>query len=271
MTSAADGTAIATYRWAVSPSAGRRGAVYLLHGLSEYAGRYEHVAGWLNARGWQVGAHDHRGHGRSGGKRATLSRADDLMEDAEQQLAAYTQETGLKPVLLGHSMGGLVATLIAQRGKVELAGLVLASPALKLSLSPAQKLLLNILRPIAPKLRLPHFRRRPKLSHDQVVTDLYLQDPLVNRVITPRLAAFIEGSGPLAIRSAAGLRVRTLLLVAGDDQVVDSSGSREFANAAPPGKLALRWYDNAWHELLNESAEIATPVYADLDTWLAEM
>ncbi|MGK0616750.1 alpha/beta hydrolase, partial [Bordetella bronchiseptica] len=31
-------------------------SIYLLHGLSEHAGRYERLAGWLAARGWRVGA-----------------------------------------------------------------------------------------------------------------------------------------------------------------------------------------------------------------------
>ncbi len=271
MTNAPDGTQLATYRWAVGHNTGHGRAVYLLHGLSEYAGRYEHVAGWLNARGWQVGAHDHRGHGRSGGQRATLRRPEDLILDAEQQIRAYTQETGTSPVLLGHSMGGLVAAHIALRGNVELAGLVMVSPAMRLHITKSQRLLAKAMNAIAPNLRIRHFRRQPKLSHDQAATDTYLSDPLVNRVITPRLAQFIEAGGPGAIHCAAVLAVRTLLLVAGDDQVVDSAGSREFANAAPPGKLALRWYDNAWHELLNETAEIANPVYADLDAWLADM
>lgn len=246
-------------------------SVYILHGLSEYAGRYEHVAGWLNARGWLVGAHDHRGHGRSEGKRATLRHPDDLINDAEQQIAAYAEETGTSPVLLGHSMGGLVATQIALRARVPLAGLVLVSPAFRLHLTRSQRMLASVMSRIVPNLRVHHGIRAQKLSHDQVVSDAYRNDTLVNRLITPRLAHFIERSGPEAIRSAGALPVRTLLLAAGDDHVVDSSGSRAFADAAPPGKLALRWYDNAWHELLNESSEIATPVYGDLDKWLAAL
>src|SRR5690606_27479753 len=145
--------------------------------------------------------------------------------------------------------------------RVPLAGLVLASPAFRLHLTRSQRLLASVMSNIVPNLRVRHGIRAQKLSHDQVVSDAYLNDTLVNRLITPRLAHFIERSGPEVIRLAGSLPVRTLLLVAGDDHVVDSAGSRAFADAAPPGKLALRWYDNAWHELLNESSEIATPVY----------
>lgn len=272
MTDAPDGTQLATYRWELPGHAGPgQRSVYLLHGLSEYAGRYEHVAGWLNARGWQVGAHDHRGHGRSGGPRATLRHQDDLITDAEQQILAYTAETGRAPVLLGHSMGGLVAAHVALRGKVELAGVVLSSPALRLQLTASQRLKLAVVKRIAPNLRVAHGERQPPLSHDQAVVDAYVSDPLVNRVITGRLAAFLAERGQPAIDAAHSLRWRTLMLVAGADRVVDPSGSRDFAHSAAPGKLALRWYDHAWHEVLNETPEIAKPVYADLAAWLEQI
>jgi len=270
MTQALDGTPLAMYRWPAGRSAGQQRAVYLLHGLNEYAGRYEHVAEWLNTRGWHVAAHDHRGHGRSGGARGTLRRADDLILDAEQRIAQFSEETGIRPILLGHSMGGMVAAHVALRAKAPIAGLVLVSPAFKLHITRAQRMLANVLGGVAPNLRLPHLRRSHKLSHDQAVVDAYLSDPLANRQVTARLVNMIRAGGPSAIAAAASLPVRTLLLVAGDDHIVNSAGSREFAQAAPPGLLALRWYDNAWHELLNESVEIATPVYADLDAWLAE-
>ncbi|TSH98518.1 lysophospholipase [Verticiella sediminum] len=269
MTDALDGTPLANYRWPTPPGVQARGSVYLLHGLSEYAGRYEHVAAWLNARGWRVAAHDHRGHGRSGGKRASLRTADDLILDAERQVTAYTAETGEPPVLLGHSMGGLVATHVALRGNTELAGLVLSSPAFRLRLTKAQRAMLRIMRALAPSLHLPHGRRRSALTHDQAVIDAYLADPLTNRVITARLAGFLADQGEKAIAQAGQLRWRTLLLVSGADQIVDPTGSRAFADAAAPGRLALRWYDQAWHEILNETQELAAPVYADLEAWLA--
>ncbi len=268
MTQADDGVSLANYRW---PTAGPApiGGVYLLHGLSEYAGRYEHVAEWLNARGWQVAAHDHRGHGRSGGPRAWIRHDDDLVRDAEQRLAAFASDLGGPPILLGHSMGGLIASQIALRGQVPLAGLVLCSPAFALPLGKLSRPLLGALRQLAPRLPIPHRRKHPRLTHDQVVAATYAQDPLVNRHVTPRIAQYIADTGPQLVGQASQLAVRTLLLVAGDDRVVDARGSQDFANAAPPGKVAVRWYESAWHELLNESRELAQPVYVDLDAWLA--
>lgn len=273
LTAADDGTPLANYRWdpaatTLARAGGGRG-VYILHGLSEYAGRYEALADWLTSRGWRVAAHDHRGHGRSGGRRAALRSANDLVHDAGQRLQAFTDELGTPPVVLGHSMGGLIAARLALDGATPLAGLVLLSPAFALHLGSLQRAALAGLARTLPGLPLAHRRARPQLTHDQVVADAYARDPLVNRWVTPRLAHFIATAGPAVVAQARQLQVRTLLLVAGDDRVVDAGGSRAFANAAPPGKVALRWYDQAWHELLHETAELARPVYADLDAWLA--
>ncbi|MFU2068551.1 alpha/beta hydrolase, partial [Bordetella hinzii] len=62
---AGDGTPLARYRWP-TPCPRPGAAAYILHGLGEHAGRHDRLARWLAARGWQVAAHDHRGHGRSG-------------------------------------------------------------------------------------------------------------------------------------------------------------------------------------------------------------
>ena len=53
------------------------GLILVVHGVAEHAGRYHHVADVLVGLGLRVAIPDHRGHGRSGGKRL---RARDLSE-----------------------------------------------------------------------------------------------------------------------------------------------------------------------------------------------
>ncbi|MBX6319062.1 alpha/beta hydrolase [Pigmentiphaga sp.] len=271
MTTAPDGTQLAVYRWDVPPRPEGYRPAYLLHGLGEHAGRYEGLVRWFAARGWSLAAHDHRGHGRSGGKRGTLRTEEDLVIDAEHRLAEYEREAGAPPLLIGHSLGGLVATRVALRGKVPLAGLVLSSPAFKLELSAAQRWQLDLLNRFAPDLRVGTRLKIAKLSHDQGVVDAYANDPLVHDRISARLLRFIVAGGAQSIAEASGLKARTLLMVAGDDAIVSPAGSRSFADSAAPGKLALRWYHQAYHEVLNEAPALAAPVYADLETWLATL
>ena len=62
---AADGTRLAERRWTSDGPV--RGAVQVVHGLSEHAGRYERPARALTAQGFAVAALDHRGHGLTAG------------------------------------------------------------------------------------------------------------------------------------------------------------------------------------------------------------
>ncbi|RSE79197.1 lysophospholipase [Achromobacter denitrificans] len=275
MTPAPDGTPLANYVWPAAPNAPPpilgpgNPSIYLLHGLSEHAGRYDRLARWLTARGWTVGAHDHRGHGHSGGRPATLKREDDLVIDAADRLQAWTAAQGRPPVLLGHSLGALVAVRIAQRGLADVDALVLSSPPFVVNVPLWVRRTLTWMSLHAPDLRVPHGMAPARISHDRAVVQAYRSDPLVRRRMTGRLARFVDEGGRAALREAPMLPCRTLLMVAGDDSIVAAEGSRQFAQRAPAELLTLRWYDTAWHEIFNETAPIADPVYADLDEWLA--
>ncbi|CAB3932443.1 alpha/beta hydrolase [Achromobacter insolitus] len=275
MTPAPDGTPLANYVWPAAPNVAPPIAgpgtpsIYLLHGLSEHAGRYDRLARWLAARGWAVGAHDHRGHGRSGGRPATLSREDDLVMDAVDRLHAWTRQHGRPPILLGHSLGALVAVRIALRRMADIDGLVLSSPPFVVHVPPWVRRTLTWMSLHAPDLRVPHGLAPARISHDPAVVKAYRSDPLVRRHMTGRLARFVDEGGRESLREAPLLACRTLLMVAGDDSIVAAEGSRQFAQRAPAELLTLRWYDTAWHEIFNETAPIADPVYADLDEWLA--
>ncbi|SIL86011.1 Possible lysophospholipase [Mycobacteroides abscessus subsp. abscessus] len=66
----ADNVRIVYDTW--TPEGTPRAAVVLSHGFGEHARRYDHVAQRFNDAGYLVYALDHRGHGRSGGKRVYL-------------------------------------------------------------------------------------------------------------------------------------------------------------------------------------------------------
>ncbi len=114
-------------RW--KPTGGARVAVLLLHGIAEHSGRYEHVGRRLADAGFDVVAYDHRGYGRSGGRRGHVDSWSEFSDDIEDQLAEV-RALGLPTVVLAHSMGGLMATryLVDERPEPDL--LVLSGPAM---------------------------------------------------------------------------------------------------------------------------------------------
>jgi alpha-beta hydrolase superfamily lysophospholipase len=267
LTTAPDGTQLASYRWQAARTRPARPA-YIMHGLGEYAGRYTGVVRWLAERGWSAAAHDHRGHGRSSGLRGALITNDDLINDAEHLLMEYLQQTGEAPLLVGHDLGALVATHVAQRGKVPLAGLVLSAPAFDIELSAMQRWKLSMLGALSPDTRINTGGNPSKRSHNMAVVDAYAADPLIHDRVSARMVNFIREGGSHAIEHAGELPCRTLMMVAGEDVFAPPATSRRFADAAAPGKLALRWYPQAFHEIFNEAPELSKPIYADFETWL---
>lgn len=245
-----------------------RGQVLLVHGLGEHAGRYAHVVQHLHHWGFAVRGYDQYGHGQSSGKRGDLPREDRLLTD----LAAVVDATrggmdpGLPLILLGHSMGGLVAARFVSLALRPVEALVLSSPALDAGLTPLQQALAQVLGRVAPHLRLGNGIDPNGLSRDAATVQAYRDDPLVHDRISARLALFIARAGPAVLQAAPHWPVPTLLLYAGDDRAVNPAGSAAFARLAPPDVVTARAFAAHRHELFNDLEREA--VFAALERWL---
>jgi alpha-beta hydrolase superfamily lysophospholipase len=103
----------------------------IVHGYGEHAGRYEHVAQALIRHGAVVWAADYAEHGRSVGERPLIEDVDHLVADTER-VVRYAGKVfaDLPLVLIGHSLGGVVATRFAQRHGDQVSALVLSGPAI---------------------------------------------------------------------------------------------------------------------------------------------
>ncbi|CAN5682101.1 alpha/beta hydrolase [soil metagenome] len=108
-----------------------RAVVVFAHGYTAHVGSYGEALKYLISRGHSVYALDHRGHGSSEGKRASLNRFDDLVEDFESLVRVAQKEHLNAPVFsMGHSLGGLIVTRHALSYPNRLSGVVSVSPAL---------------------------------------------------------------------------------------------------------------------------------------------
>jgi alpha-beta hydrolase superfamily lysophospholipase len=251
-----DGLRLHLQHWPAPGAA--HGTVQIVHGLGEHIGRYEALAAALNAAGWHVAGHDQRGHGRSDGARGTIAAPHSLLAD----LGAVTDHLrgGGRLVLLGHSLGGLVAARFVAEGLLDRAGrwqrdvdgLVLSSPALDPGLKLVQRGLLALASRLAPDLRLSNGLRPAWICRDPEVVRRYEQDPLVHDRVTARLVRFIVEAGRLVRDRAPQWRTPTLLMWAGADRCVAPAGSAAFAAAAPAGVLAAQAFPGLYHEIFNE-------------------
>ena len=262
----ADGQTLFVRDW---PSSRAQDAVLIVHGLGEHSGRYQRLASWFRTRGYAVRSYDQRGHGQSPGRRGALSHPDDLLEDLATVYQDYSQSLPQRPLLLGHSMGGLVAARAVLDRRVQPGAMVLSSPSLRTWEPVWRQKLAAALAKSLPNLPLPNGLPFDKLSHDPQVEPAYRRDPLRHGWITPRLADFIFRAGDAAVADASRLAIPTLLLVAGADKLVNPAGSRDFSSATWAGnKVTTRYFDSLYHELFNEAEPARSQVLKQLGDWL---
>jgi alpha-beta hydrolase superfamily lysophospholipase len=256
---------------------GARGVVLIVHGLGEHIGRYDALAAALNAAGWDVAGYDQRGHGASGGRRGAIAQPDSLLDDLGVVIDALHSEPARPLVLLGHSMGGLIAArFVAEMFAAPRAewsrpvyALVLSSPALDPGMNGVQRALLGVLGTLAPQLAVGNGLKPAWISRDPAVVRAYVEDPLVHDRVTPMLVRFIVDGGVQVRGVAPRWCVPTLLLWAGADRCVAPAGSAAFAAAAPAAWLTHTCYPRMAHEIFNEP-ERAQPLAA-LTRWLGAL
>ena len=278
-----DGLTLHTRQWRKPQHGGdaTAGTVLLVHGLGEHSGRYGALAAWLNAAGWQVVAYDQRGHGQSGGARGDVPDSEALQRDLARVIDALRADPELargRLLLLGHSMGGLVAARFVVGGLTAnsagtlpawfrpVDGLILSSPALDPGLSAWQQLQLLLGVALAPHLAVGNGLKPDWICRDPAVVRAYVADPLVHNRITPTLAkTFVEG-GELVRQHAPDWVLPTLLMWAGSDRCVLPGGSAAFADAAPPSVVSAQCFEPLAHEIFNEPER--EQVFARLASWL---
>ena len=272
--------------WQSWAPAGHPAAVLaVVHGYGEHGGRYGFLVDDMVPRGYAVATFDLRGHGRSPGRRGHIDRFADYLADARAFLAQVRRACPDTPVvLLGHSMGGLIAAALAEEldaglagnggaalaeeHEAGLAGLVLSSPFLgmRLAVPALQVKVARLLSRVAPTLRMNNPLRAEQLSHDPAVVAAADADPLNHRQTTARWATEILSAQPAVIAAAGRLRLPLLLLYADDDPIADPRAAEElFARAASVDK-AKRCYAGYYHEIFNEVGRAA--VFEDLAAWL---
>lgn len=263
----ADGLLLQRYRWL--PPDAARGAVVLVHGIAEHAGRYGHVAAYLNGAGYAVEAFDLRGHGRSEGPRAYVTDFAAYLDDLDRVLAQVrAAHPGVPLFLLGHSMGGMIATHHVLERQPRLDGLVLSAPALAAgtdfsALRSAAARLLGRFLPRLPvqKLEAAH------LSHDPAVEAAYESDPLVWR------GWLRAGMGAAMLRTLAAIERREpelalpLLVLQGTaDEIVNPGGADRLVRRAASADKTFVRYEDFYHEIFNEVGK--ERVLADVRAWL---
>jgi len=277
---AADGNCLQGYEWKPGGAPVRAVAV-LVHGIHDHPGRYASLARALNERGVAVLAHDHRGHGASGGARQRVDSVAQLAGDVELALREATRRYPGVPVFLyGHSMGGLVAAHVAAKdvakdgARPALAGVVLSSAALVLpaSVSGGAQAVVGTLSRLAPNLPLEAVDPAQVVREPSARAELE-RDPAIQREKVPaRTIATILGGVVELHALMPAITAPLLILHGGADRLTDPAGSRLLAQRTGSADKKLVLYDAALHSLLHEpeGAAVQREIVAFVDARAAQ-
>jgi alpha-beta hydrolase superfamily lysophospholipase len=266
--SSKDGTSIYWKAWL--PDGAPKALIHLIHGYAEHIDRYGNVVNELIPAGYAVFGNDHRGHGKSQGRRGHVSSFQEFIDD-ERQFALEVIKTQFPDppyFVLGHSMGSLIAMNYVAQYPDGIKGLILSGTGsqpgtdIPKILIAVTKVLSKILPAVHVKSPLP-----PEfISRDPAVVKAYVDDPLVYNVITPRLAHEMNRYVVLGAQNA--FKITTPVLIQLGSQDTAFSGQKELYEKIGAKDKTFKLYEGLKHEVYNELPADRARVLADLRTWL---
>lgn len=220
----------------------------IVHGLCEHQGRYDHLTERFCADGIAVYRFDHRGHGRSEGKRVYYSDFNEIVDDVHVVTElAKREQPGLPLFVVGHSMGGYAATLFATKYPGEAAGIILSGALTRYNTPCAGPLPVD-----APADSYVPNALGSGVCSDPAVVEAYGRDPYVEKEISIGLLNSIWGGIQWLKANAACFTDPVIMLHGACDGLVSEKDSRELFGDIASSDKTLKIYAHLFHEIFNE-------------------
>ena len=251
------------------PSIAPKAIMVLVHGLNSHSGYYQSFAEQLSNNGFIVYAIDLVGRGNSEGERYYISDYQAVVEDIDQLVnIAQKENSSLSVFLLGHSAGGVFASVYAVKYQHKLQGLISESFAFQV---PAPDFALATLKFLANFI--PHARvvqlKNEDFSRDKEVVSAMNSDPLLAKEKQPTktmqqlvlAAAFLK-------KEMNNIALPLLIIHGTTDKATRPEGSKYFYDNASSKDKTFKLYEGHYHDLLNDLDK--ETVIKDILEWLAK-
>lgn len=252
-----------------TPDAPPRAVVILAHGFGEHARRYDHVTQRLGQAGLVTYALDHRGHGRSGGKRVMVRDVSEFTGDFDTLVGIASRENpGLTRIVLGHSMGGAIVFAYGVERPDNYDLMVLSAPAVAAQdmVPRVVALAAKVLGVVTPGLPVEALDFNA-ISRDPEVVNAYNTDPLVYHGKVPAgLGRALLQVGETMPQRAPALTTPLLVVHGTGDALVPIEGSRRLVDCVGSPDVELKEYAGLFHEVFNEPEQ--NQVLDDVVSWL---
>jgi len=248
-----------------------RALVLALHGFNDYGNAFAGLGPYLATRGILTYAYDQRGfgataqRGRWGGEERMIGDLQTLMQ------LLRTRHPGVPMFLLGESMGGaVVIAAAAARQRVD--GVILVAPAVwsRNTMSPIQRLVLELAADSVPWLELTGSGLDIRPSDNLAMLRAFSADPMVIKGTRVDAIWGLTNMMDRAMSKGPSLSGPVLLLYGEKDEIVPGNAFCTFLARLPKDQQGIRrvLYHNGWHMLTRDLQ--GERVNADIAAWLSD-
>jgi alpha-beta hydrolase superfamily lysophospholipase len=240
---ARDGVKLTVHEWAPPKAVAGRPVVLFIHGIGMHGNPYGAIAAGFTAEGIPFVVPDLRGHGRSQGTRGQLAAPHVLRADLGAVIDLIgKRHPGAPVVLVGDSMGGILAADYAWRGERRLAGLALVVPAFGVNAAQVRLPKWNDVR--QGRFTLGSTEKMGASTRSEGFLKARLADANALREVTPAYLLTIASLQADWPKAAPEIKQPLFVCVAGQDKVIDNAACRRvFDKAGTPAA------DKTWVEL----------------------
>lgn len=278
------------------PAGEVKAVVQLVHGMAEYANRYEDMAKYYAEKGYAFYACDHLGHGKSVNENYELGyfgeneRGHVFVDDVKKLTDIAKMENPGKPMIIyGHSMGSFITRVyLSKYGDAVDAAVVCGTAGPNPAIGVAKFLtkILNKTRPhkggkLMNTMAFMGWNGKTEkrtqfdwLSVDTDNIDKYIADPLCGFLFTNNgFRALITLNDYINAEEVyAGTPDLPIYLIYGEGDPVGGYGKgiaqvKDAYEKSGHTKVSVKAWPDARHEIHNESA-IATAVFDDVQAWI---
>jgi alpha-beta hydrolase superfamily lysophospholipase len=226
-----DGTVLFYRYWPAMENMTSR-AVVLFHRGHEHSGRLQHVVDELGLCDFAMFAWDARGHGRSPGARGDSPSFAALVRDVDSFVRHVCTTCNITPeniVVIGQSVGALLAATWTHDYAPRIRGLVLAAPAFQVKLYvPFARPGLALLQRLFGNFFITSYVKARFLTQDTERIHSYDNDPLVTRAISARVLLGLGEAADRIVADAQAIRLPLQLLISEKDWVVQRAPQESF-------------------------------------------
>ncbi len=249
--SAWKGQALHVTLWepATSPTA----LLYLCHGVCEHMGRYDALASSLAAEGILVFGHDHVGHGQSEGDRVHIERYEQYVQDVIQTIEETKSRFATLPCyLMGHSMGGLIAGLVAIERQDWFKGLILSAPFVETEVGWFFQKASKVIAFAAPQLGVKSIPTDTMSSILEVVQTFVEDDLVYHGAIKSKWCSASFAAIAMFKEQVSRIELPLLLIHGTEDTLVPISASEFVAANATSQQIRFEKLDGSRHDVFHD-------------------